>query len=94
MAGLVTEELNKFGPFGRYNGVQIVNNKFKDFSSGSAELGAAAFMVSGSSISGRVNLARGGTIEVIGLSTGVIHEIGVASAESDNATTNILVLQR
>jgi hypothetical protein len=93
MAGLVTDELNKFGPFGRYNGVlKTVQNGAHDFSSGS--LGAAAFMVSGSSLSGRVNCAGGGTIEVIGLSTGVIHEIGVASAVSDNATTNILVLRR
>ena len=51
-------------------------------------------MISGSSIAGRVNLARGGTMELGTLAIGVVHEIGVASAYSDNATTFILVLQR
>ncbi len=94
MAGLVTDELNKFGPFGKYNAVTVVANDSgnNDFSSGS--LGAAAFMISGSSIAGRVNLARGGTMELGTLAIGVVHEIGVASAYSDNATTFILVLQR
>ena len=33
MAGLVTEELNKFGPFGKYNGVTTVAaSSGKDFS--------------------------------------------------------------
>ena len=94
MAGLVTDELNKFGPFGRYNGVQVVTNKFRDFSSGSSDLGASAFIVSGSTIKGRVKLARGGTIELDDLAIGVVHEIGLAGAESDNATTFVLVLQR
>ncbi|MAG25989.1 hypothetical protein CMI47_10460 [Candidatus Pacearchaeota archaeon] len=93
MAGLVTDELNKFGPFGRYNGVlKVVVNGSHDFSSGS--LGAAAFIVSGSSLAGRVNCAAGGAIEVGPLSTGVVYEMGVASAVSDNATTSILVLRR
>ena len=94
MAGMVTAELNKFGPFGRYNGVSVVVNGFKDFSSGSSDLGASAFMISGSTIVGRVKLARGGTIELDDLAIGVIHEIGLAGAESDNATTFVLVLQR
>ena len=94
MAGLVTDELNKFGPFGRYNGVNIVTNGFKDFSSGSSDLGAAAFIVSGSTIKGRVKLARGGTIELDDFAVGSVYEIGLAAAESDNATTFVLVLQR
>ena len=92
MAGLVTEELNKFGPFGKYNGVTVIGpSSGQDFSSGS--LGASAFIVSGSSVTGRVNLARGGTIEVDDLVIGQLYEIGVASAYT-GTTTHILVLQR
>ena len=87
MSGLVTEQLNKFGPFGKYNGVTIVTNTSVDFSSGS--LGASAFILSGSTQNGYVDLARGG-----GFIEGTVYEIGIASATSVAATENILVLRR
>ena len=95
MAGLVTDKLNQFGPFGKYNGVQVVTNKFRDFSSGS-NLGASAIMISGSheALDGTLTLARGGQLQIASMSVGVIHEIGIASCESDNASTHICVLQR
>ena len=92
MAGLVTEELNKFGPFGKYNGVTIVTNTSVDFSSGS--LGASAFMLSGSTQNGYVDLARGGRLNLAGFIEGTVYEIGIASATSVAVTENILVLRR
>ena len=92
MAGLVTEELNKFGPFGKYNGCIVVSASSKDFSSGS--LGAAGFILSGSTKAGHVNLARGGRIENNGLTAGTVYEIGVASVFSAAQTENIIVLLR
>ena len=92
MAGLVTEELNKFGPFGKYNGVTIVQNTSVDFSSGS--LGASAFIISGSTQLGYVDLARGGRIQNNCFTAGTLYEIGIASATSLAATENILVLRR
>jgi len=91
MAGLVTDELNKFGPFGKYNAVTNLGpSTSQDFSSGS--LGAAAFIVSGSK-NGHVKLARGGTLGLNGLVEGQVYEIGIAQA-TVGATTHLLVLQR
>jgi len=91
MAGLVTDQLNKFGPFGKYNGVTtILAASGHDFSSGS--LGASAFIVSGS-MNGYANLARGGTLRLEGLQEGELYEIGVASVYT-GLTTIVYVLQR
>ena len=95
-SGMITTDLNKFGPFGRYNGLTIVTNGSLDFSSGS-NVGAAGFIISGSKhgpISGRVKLPRGGFLEITSMSMGVVHEIGPAVVTSDNATTHICVLRR
>jgi len=92
MSGLVSADLNKYGPFGKYNGVNIVTNRTTDFSSGS--VGASAFMVSGSTFNGHVGLARGGKMMTKGLTVGVIYDIGIASATSAANTEHILVLRR
>ena len=92
MAGLVTEELNKFGPFGKYNGVTIVTNTSLDFSSGS--LCASSFILSGSTQNVYVDLARGGRLQLTALNEGTLYEIGIASATSVAATENILVIRR
>lgn len=93
MAGLVTEKLNKFGPFGRYNGCVVVSGSTQDFSSGSL-FGASAIIISGSTQLGHVDLARGGRIQNNAFTAGTVYELGVASVTSLAATENIIVLLR
>jgi len=59
-----------------------------------SNLGAAAFMVSGSTQAGEVELASGGTLHLDSLSKNVIYECGLFSATSAAATEHILVLKR
>tara|TARA_B100001093_G_C26126070_1_gene717075 strand:+ start:105 stop:386 length:282 start_codon:yes stop_codon:yes gene_type:complete len=91
-----TTQLDKYGPFGKYNEVVAVSNGNRDFSSGS-NVGAAAIMISASSAgaqNGSIDLARGGSMRIEHLSAGVIHEIGVMRATADDADTTIFVLKR
>jgi|TARA_R110000796_G_scaffold234583_1_gene353417 hypothetical protein len=100
----MNENIDKFGPFGRYNEVVKVTNGQVHFSAsagglGSAEnggLGAAAFIISGSAtnLHGSVTLAKGGVLELGGMQVGVIHEMGLFSANSTAANTTIYVLKR
>jgi|TARA_R110001583_G_scaffold3293_15_gene21321 hypothetical protein len=107
MAGMVTDDLNKFGPFGRYNGVTTVSSGTFDFSSGSG-LGAAAFILSGSAgASGQlmdindpkqegswIELSRGGKLMITSMSVGKVYEIGISRAYSNSVKTHICVLRR
>ena len=73
-----TTQLDKYGPFGRYNEVVAVSNGDRDFSSGS-NVGASAIIISGSAANptqgeGSIDLARGGSMELRFLQTGVIHD--------------------
>ena len=76
--GFVTEGLGKFGPFGKYNEVVVVNNETKTFHTGET-LGAAALIVGESSATGTITLARGGAIDISHLTVGVLYEIGISS---------------
>jgi hypothetical protein len=75
--GFVDSSLEKFGPFGRYNGVTTVNNATVHFTG--SKIGAAAFII-GESATGTVTLARGGdTIDLSHLTVGVVYELGISS---------------
>tara|TARA_R100000734_G_C3316230_1_gene108639 strand:- start:199 stop:474 length:276 start_codon:yes stop_codon:yes gene_type:complete len=88
--GFVTDDLGKFGPFGKYNEVVVVNNETKTFHTG-ATLGAAAFIIS-EACTGTVTLARGGVIDLSKLTAGVLYEIGISSITVNNK--DIYVLKR
>jgi len=97
----MNENIDKFGPWGKYNEVVAVTNGVVHFSAsvggqGSAQnggLGAAGFIISGST-HGSVTLAKGGVLELGGMALGVIHEIGIFSATSTATNTTIYVLKR
>lgn len=91
-----TTQLNKYGPFGKYNAVVAVSNGNRDFSSGS-NVGAAGIIISASAAgaqNGSVDLARGGNMRIEHLAAGVIHELGVMRVTADDADTTIFVLKR
>ena len=93
-----TTQLDKYGPFGRYNEVVAVSNGDRDFSSGS-NVGASAIIISGSAANptqgeGSSDLARGGSMELRFLQTGVIHELGVMRVTVLDAATTVYVLKR
>jgi hypothetical protein len=97
--GFLTEDLQKFGPFGKYNEAVVVTSATAHFTG--SNIGAAAFYVSGSTYAGSVTLARGGTLQLAGLnkldtSAGgpTIVEAGLYSATSAAATEHIVVLKR
>ena len=88
-------DIQKFGPFGRYNEVVEVKNGTTYFtSSAGGGLGAAAFMLSGSTSAGSVTLAKGGVLQMLNITKGTIYEIGISKAVSAAATEHILVLKR
>ena len=93
MSNLSSADLNKYGPFGRYNNLEIVTNKSVDFSSGS-RLGAAAVIRSGSDAGGYIDLAGGGRMHLGSMTAGVLYEIGIKGATSNSADEHILVLRR
>mgnify|MGYP003631218791 FL=1 len=93
--GFKTEDLAKFGPFGKYNEAIIVTNETVHFTG--SNIGAAAFYHSGSTAAGTVELARGGTINMEQFPAGEyksILELGIYSATSAAATEHIVVLKR
>ena len=92
MAGLVSDDLNKFGPFGKYNGSTQVTNTVVDFTG--SNLGAAAFIPSGTMSNGVIYLARGGAIPMNTLTVGSLYEIGVARVSSSTAIESVYVLKR
>ena len=76
--GMAAQYLDKFGPFGKYNEVVLVNNATKTFTVGT-DVGAAAIIVGESSATGTITLARGGAIDISHLTVGVLYEIGISS---------------
>ena len=95
--GFKTEDLAKFGPFGKYNEAIVITNATVHFTG--SNLGAAAFYHSGSTYEGKVELARGGIINMNGINkadvTGQqIMECGLFSVTSAAATEHIVVLKR
>ena len=93
MSGFVSDGLNKFGPFGRYNEVATVNNATVHFSSSlGGGLGAAAIIVGEASTTGTATLARGGTINLAHLTVGRLYEVGISSITCN--AKNVYVLKR
>ena len=95
--GFKTEDLAKFGPFGKYNEAIVVTNATVHFTG--SNLGAAAFYHSGSTYTGEVELSRGGIINMEGINkvdvnSGRIYEMGLFSATSAAVTEHIVVLKR
>lgn len=102
-----SQKLN-FKGSGEYNEVVVVQDAAADFTSsvvidditldyaaGSNNLGAAGFIVSGSTLVGGVTASKGGAIlEVDQLEPGKLYPIGIRGASSENATTHIIVLKR
>ena len=106
MDGDIRNEMRKYGPFGKYNGAEIVSNAKRIFT-GSA-LGASAFMISGSTFAGGVTSSDGtiissNTFAQIGLSGSAdtpqpgctpIIELSIAGCTSAAATEHIIVLKK
>ena len=95
--GFRTEDLAKFGPFGKYNEAVVVTNATMHFTG--SNIGAAAFYHSGSTYAGEVELARGGIIHMEGINKVDAHgqqimECGLFNATSAAATEHIVVLKR
>ena len=93
--GFASNDLNKFGPFGRYNGVESVSNEKVTFTG--SHIGAAAIIVSHSTASpqGNIVLARGGaSIPLSAFTKNEIHEVGAFSVTSADAGTTVYVLKR
>tara|TARA_R110001592_G_scaffold2180_4_gene13295 strand:+ start:1533 stop:1811 length:279 start_codon:yes stop_codon:yes gene_type:complete len=89
--GFVDSSLEKFGPFGRYNGVTKVNNATVHFTG--SKIGAAAIMLGEASTTGTITLARGGdTVNLAHLTKGVVYEFGI-SAITCNAK-DVYILKR
>jgi len=103
-----SQKLN-FTGFGDYNKVTVVQNTSVWFTSsvtyddtqpypyaptGSNNTGAAAFIVSGSSLVGGVTASGGGILNVDQLEPGKVYPIGIQRASSGNTTTHIIVLKR
>ena len=89
---MASQDLDKFGPFGKYNEVVLVNNATKAFTVGS-DVGAAALLLGETSTTGTVTLARGGSIDLSQLTVGVLYEIGISSITVSNAK-DVYVLKR
>ena len=93
--GFASDDLNKFGPFGRYNEVTIVSTGTTIFTG--SQLGAAAIIVSHSSASpnGKITLARGGhEMPLSAFNEGELYEVGAFSVTVDAADTIVYVLKR
>jgi hypothetical protein len=89
--GFVDASLNKFGPFGRYNGLWKVNNATVAFTG--SNIGASALLI-GEACTGTATLARGGdTIDLSQLTAGVVYELGLSSITVSNAK-DVYVLKR
>ena len=101
-----TQKLN-FKGSGEFNEIVVVKNTSTNFTSsvliddstleyasGENNLGAAAFIISGSSLAGGITGSRGGILTVDQLEAGKVYPIGIRRATSENATTHIIVLKR
>tara|TARA_R100001443_G_scaffold95952_1_gene102486 strand:- start:843 stop:1121 length:279 start_codon:yes stop_codon:yes gene_type:complete len=89
--GFVDASLNKFGPFGRYNGLWKVNNATVDFTG--SNIGASAILLGEASTTGTITLARGGdTIDLSHLTVGVVYELGISSITCN--AKDVYVLKR
>ena len=90
MAGMVTDDLNKFGPFGRYNGVTTAF-----ILSGSAGASGQLMDINDPKQEGSwIELSRGGKLMITSMSVGKVYEIGISRAYSNSVKTHICVLRR
>ena len=81
-------DLDKYGPFGRYNGMEKVNNATVNFTG--SNKGAGAFII-GQSCTGTVTMARGGdTIDLSQLTVGAVYELGISKITVNNKDVYVL----
>ena len=88
---MASQDLDKFGPFGKYNEVVVVNNTTKKFTVGT-DVGAAALIIEDGA-TGTATLARGGVINLAKLEHKTLHEIGISSITVSNSK-DVYVLKR